>query len=283
MSRFRRYQSVIALYADIRAVGGHCLNVYQTYRIGFNSLHIQSDCPRMTGGPDRQRRLIVHAVDGPLRCGSAPQFIDPQFNAVGVIIIRPVVPGTQSDDGTFPDHHGQAEIVIFCAVPLAALLYLTGQKVCPCAFGQIVLLSSHSRLHGSTSYRVPWVYDEEAVDVCRFFTRQKARLMPYLYETSIYTNRTGIPTMRSMVLEYTSDRNCSYLDKQYMLGDSLLVAPIFNEEGIGEYYLPEGTWTDFLTGEIQEGGKWYSASCAQKPKPLISRLRPPLRLSSMDS
>ncbi|MDE5950701.1 MAG: alpha-xylosidase, partial [Acetatifactor sp.] len=46
------------------------------------------------------------------------------------------------------------------------------------AFG---LLSSHSRLHGSTSYRVPWVYDDEAVDVCRFFTRQKARLMPYLY------------------------------------------------------------------------------------------------------
>ncbi len=124
------------------------------------------------------------------------------------------------------------------------------------AFG---LLSSHSRLHGSTSYRVPWVYDEEAVDVCRFFTRQKARLMPYLYETSIYTSRTGIPTMRSMVLEYPADRNCSYLDKQYMLGDSLLVAPIFNEEGIGEYYLPEGTWTDFLTGQVREGGRWYSA------------------------
>ena len=36
------------------------------------------------------------------------------------------------------------------------------------AFG---LLSSHSRLHGSTSYRVPWLFGEEAVDVCRYFAK----------------------------------------------------------------------------------------------------------------
>ena len=123
------------------------------------------------------------------------------------------------------------------------------------AFG---LLSSHSRLHGSQSYRVPWLYDDEAVDVVRYFTRLKAQIMPYLYEAAIVANRDGIPTMRSMVLEYTQDRNCSYLDKQYMLGDSLLVAPIFNEECIGEYYLPEGKWTDFFTGKVYEGGKWYT-------------------------
>ncbi|MBQ9142102.1 MAG: alpha-xylosidase [Lachnospiraceae bacterium] len=123
------------------------------------------------------------------------------------------------------------------------------------AFG---LLSSHSRLHGSQSYRVPWLYDDEAVDVVRYFTRLKAQIMPYLYEAAIVANRDGIPTMRSMVLEYTQDRNCSYLDKQYMLGDSLLVAPIFNEESIGEYYLPEGKWTDFFTGKVYEGGKWYT-------------------------
>ena len=65
------------------------------------------------------------------------------------------------------------------------------------AFG---LLSSHSRLHGSQSYRVPWVYDEEAVDVVRTFTKLKASLMPYLYRNAIYTSQTGIPMMRSMFL-----------------------------------------------------------------------------------
>ena len=108
------------------------------------------------------------------------------------------------------------------------------------AFG---LLSSHSRLHGSTSYRVPWVYDKEAVDVVRFFTRLKAKLMPYLYKTAITASRTGIPCMRSMVLEFTEDKMCNYLDKQYMLGDNLLVAPIFNDESRAEYYLPAGGLT----------------------------------------
>lgn len=134
------------------------------------------------------------------------------------------------------------------------------------AFG---LLSSHSRLHGSTSYRVPWAYDEEAVDVVRFFTRLKARLMPYLYKTAIQTNKTGVPTMRSMVLEFTEDRTCHYVDKQYMLGDSLLVAPIFNEESLADYYLPAGRWTDFFTGEVKEGGRWIQEKHGYLSVPLL--------------
>ena len=147
------------------------------------------------------------------------------------------------------------------------------------AFG---LLSSHSRLHGSTSYRVPWVYDEEAVDVVRFFTRLKARLMPYLYETAIYTSKTGVPTMRSMVMEYTKDKNCNYLDKQYMLGDSLLVAPIFREDGIAEYYLPEGNWTNFLTGEKKQGGKWYEESHDYLSIPLMVKENSIVALGACD-
>lgn len=137
-----------------------------------------------------------------------------------------------------------------------------------CAFG---LLSTHSRLHGSTSYRVPWAYDEEAVDVVRFFAQLKASLMPYLYRNAIETSQTGIPMMRSMVLEFTGDRNCAYLADQYMLGDSLLVAPIFREDGIAEYYLPEGTWTSFLTGEVKEGGKWYTEKHGYLSIPLYVR------------
>lgn len=143
-----------------------------------------------------------------------------------------------------------------------------------CAFG---LLSSHSRLHGSTSYRVPWAYDEEAVDVVRFFTRLKAKMMPYIYKTAVQAHTLGIPSMRSMVLEFTEDKMCNYLDKQYMLGDNLLVAPIFNEESIGEYYLPEAKegekniWTNFLTGEAQQGGKWYSRSYGYCEIPLMVR------------
>ena len=136
------------------------------------------------------------------------------------------------------------------------------------AFG---LLSSHSRLHGSSSYRVPWVYDDEAVDVVRYFTRLKANLMPYLYQTAITASTSGIPTMRSMVLEFTSDKNCQYLDKQYMLGDNLLVAPIFNDESRAEYYLPKGIWTNFFTGKEYKGGTWVEETHNYLSIPLMVR------------
>jgi alpha-D-xyloside xylohydrolase len=121
------------------------------------------------------------------------------------------------------------------------------------AFG---LLSTHSRLHGSESYRVPWIFDEESVDVMRHFAKLKNRLVPYLRECAADAHRHGWPVMRAMVLEFPDDPACRYLDRQYMLGPSLLVAPVFSPDGIGEYYLPTGKWTHLLTGEAVEGGRW---------------------------
>ncbi|WP_027093743.1 alpha-xylosidase [Cohnella thermotolerans] len=136
------------------------------------------------------------------------------------------------------------------------------------AFG---LLSSHSRLHGSTSYRVPWLFDEEAVDVLRVFTKLKLRLMPYLFGQAVQSSRLGLPMMRAMVLEFGDDPTADYLDRQYMLGDSLLVAPIFNEEGVSSYYLPKGEWTHFLTGEKVSGGVWRNEKYDYMSLPLFAR------------
>lgn len=136
------------------------------------------------------------------------------------------------------------------------------------AFG---LLSSHSRLHGSGSYRVPWLFDEEAVDVVRFFTKLKCSLMPYLFNAALQAHQSGVPMMRAMVLEFPGDPACDYLDRQYMLGDSLLVAPIFRSDGRVEYYLPEGPWTNFLSGEVVEGGRWRRETHDYMSLPLMVR------------
>jgi alpha-D-xyloside xylohydrolase len=121
------------------------------------------------------------------------------------------------------------------------------------AFG---LLSSHSRLHGSSSYRVPWLFGEEAVEVCRRFAELKNRLMPYLYSVAAESCRVGLPVLRAMMLEFDGLTE-EDLDRQYMLGDALLVAPVMRADGNSDWYLPEGVWTHLLTGERLEGGKWY--------------------------
>ena len=139
------------------------------------------------------------------------------------------------------------------------------------AFG---LLSTHSRLHGSNSYRVPWLYGEEAVAVLRHFVRVKERLQEYLEEQARECHKTRIPVMRAMVLEFPHDANCWYLDRQYMLGSKYVVAPVFNGESRAEYYLPAGKWTDFFTGEVRtlDNGKWFTETVDYFKIPLFERM-----------
>ena len=148
------------------------------------------------------------------------------------------------------------------------------------AFG---LLSSHSRLHGNMSYRVPWLFDEESVDVLRFFTKLKCRLMPYLFAAACEAARTGAPVMRAMVLEFPGDPFCDHLDRQYMLGESLLVAPIFNDRGTASYYLPQGRWTNFLTGETVEGGSMRNERHGYLSIPLWVREGSLIAVGSVDT
>ena len=136
------------------------------------------------------------------------------------------------------------------------------------AFG---LLSSHSRLHGSSSYRVPWVYDTEAVDVLRFFTKLKCRLMPYLFAKAVETAQIGVPMMRAMMLEFPSDATCDYLDRQYLLGESLLVAPVLSADGSVDYYCPAGNWTNFITGDVITGPAWIRETHGFLSAPLLVR------------
>lgn len=118
------------------------------------------------------------------------------------------------------------------------------------------MLSSHSRLHGSGSYRVPRAFDEEAVDVTRSFSRLKMSRMPYLAQLGEEAHREGVPVMRPMVLEFPDDPGAPTVETQYMLGDRLLVAPVFTASGEVDVYVPEGTWTDALSGEQVIGPRW---------------------------
>lgn len=140
---------------------------------------------------------------------------------------------------------------------------------------QFGLLSSHSRYHGSTAYKVPWLYGDEAVDVAREFTELKLQLKPYLLKMAQETHETGVPMMRAMVLEFPDDPTCKDIDTQYMLGDDLLVAPVFREDGVARFYVPDdGTgqaWTNIITDTAYEPGKWYTEQYDYHTLPVLAR------------
>ena len=113
---------------------------------------------------------------------------------------------------------------------------------------------------------------DEACDVLRHYVVLKGKLMPYLWAQANKTHNVGVPMMRSMIVAFTGDTACKYLDQQYMLGDNLCVVPVMNEEGIAEFYVPDcGTWTDIQSGETYEGGRYYTRKCDYFQTPVLAR------------
>jgi alpha-D-xyloside xylohydrolase len=84
-------------------------------------------------------------------------------------------------------------------------------------------------------------------------------------------NALGTPMMRPMLVEFPEDRTAWFLDQQYMFGPDLLVAPVFTESGDVEFYLPQGTWTNFFSKERVEGGRWLKERHGFDSLPLYIR------------
>lgn len=94
---------------------------------------------------------------------------------------------------------------------------------------------------------------------------------PYLTSESILgVVAQGLPIMRPMLLEFPKDNTSWYLDQQYMLGSSLLVAPVFGESAV-DYYVPKGTWTNILDGSEVTGPAWVSEAHTMLTLPILLR------------
>lgn len=122
---------------------------------------------------------------------------------------------------------------------------------------QMGLMSPLSRSHGQSTPREPWIYSETAQKAFLKINKLRYRMLPYLYSTGYETTREGIPMMRSMLLEFPEDLNTRNLSTEYMLGSSLLVAPVFDQPR-HHIYLPRGSWIDLETGSRVEGNAWIT-------------------------
>lgn len=135
------------------------------------------------------------------------------------------------------------------------------------AFG---MFSSHSRLHGSSSYRVPWIYGDEAVAAAQKFSAIKQMLMPYLRMLGSEAQTSAAPFIRHMALEFPNDLGSATVETQYMFGPSILVAPVFSETGEADFYLPTRGWTSLLDGDRYDEAGWKHGTFDMLSLPVLA-------------
>ncbi|MDR7521302.1 MAG: glycoside hydrolase family 31 protein [Armatimonadota bacterium] len=117
---------------------------------------------------------------------------------------------------------------------------------------QAGVMASHTRFHG-TSPREPWHYGQAAEDIVRRWLEWRYRLIPYLEACAFEAHRTGLPVMRAMPIAMPDDPASWAFEHQYLLGPSLLVAPVIEPGGVVHLYLPAGGWCDLNNGQWFEG------------------------------
>jgi alpha-D-xyloside xylohydrolase len=137
-------------------------------------------------------------------------------------------------------------------------------------WSQFGLLSSHSRCHGTTP-REPWAFGDRAADIFRKFARLRYELLPYIYSEAEITSQTGYPIVRPLLFEFEDDPRTHEIEDQYLLGTSLLVAPVFDESRARSVYLPEGEWIDWWSGESHAGEQTLSVDVPLDRIPLYVR------------
>lgn len=121
------------------------------------------------------------------------------------------------------------------------------------AFG---LLTSHSRCHGDPP-REPWEYGPAFEETFRKTVELKYRLMPYVYAQSKQSSDLGLPMLRGLFIEFPNDPGSWTIDDEYLLGSSLLVAPILEGGTTSrQVYLPPGEWIDLQTNQ-RYGTGWH--------------------------
>jgi len=134
------------------------------------------------------------------------------------------------------------------------------------AFG---MLTSHTRSHG-TPPKEPWEYGESFMNAFRDADNMRYQLMPYIYAQAKKCTETGLPMMRALFIEFPNDPGAWLIDNEYLFGSDILVAPLFEETTGRTVYLPQGTWIDYQTKKVYQGG-WHTIEAGKIPIIMLVR------------
>lgn len=125
--------------------------------------------------------------------------------------------------------------------------------------------------------RSPWNIaqfhkDVDFLDMLKKHFDLHYNLIPYQYNLMLEAHETGVPAMRHLALEFPTDANVLDIEDEFMLGEALLVAPVFEDYiDTRQVYLPEGDWFDLYSGKRMKGGKRYTVQLSDDRIPVFFR------------
>lgn len=103
---------------------------------------------------------------------------------------------------------------------------------------------------------------------CREIIGWRMQLVPYLMAAFQRYQENGTPPFRALVLDSPQDKRLYTVDDQYMVGDRMMVAPLFAGEAARKVVIPEGSWHNFWTGEAIAGGTELSVPATTESIPV---------------
>ena len=150
---------------------------------------------------------------------------------------------------------------------------------------QTVILSPQAMVNAWYLQYAPWLqFDrgknergeflpeaQEYEAYARTLINLRMQLIPYLYNAFYAYYKEGIPPFRPLLMDYPKDKRLRDISNQYMIGDGLMAAPLYENKKSRTVYFPEGTWYNFNTNEKYEGNKEYEINTEFDQLPLYVR------------
>ena len=112
----------------------------------------------------------------------------------------------------------------------------------------------HEREQNPGNFDEGW---EKVEAQCREVLGWRMQLVPYLRASFAKYASHGTPPFRALIMDWPNDPNLALVEDQYLVGDRMLVAPVFAKQTSREVVLPRGAWCDYWTGEAVEGGRKF--------------------------
>lgn len=131
------------------------------------------------------------------------------------------------------------------------------------------VMRSHSVINATP--RFPWLYGPDALNAIRKAIDLRYCLIPFYYSLAHETFQTGFPLMRPLCMEFPDDPKVANLSDEWMMGDSLLAAPLLQPGGKRSVYLPAGHWYAFGSNLPLQGKRTLKVNAGLDEIPLYVR------------